>query len=164
MTFGIKTVALVPSLTFTGLLVLVIASALLNLYPTSQWLWWVNIAVAGQVADVFQFLDYAGMGQFSLQIALFAILACLSIWSSGRFWLYRAFLLNHFAAMLIGLSLFGPAASASAFIAGPPQATFGWFAALPGREDTSLLVLLAAALASCVATHFQMLRRNRADR
>ena len=163
MAFGIKTEALVPGLTFSGLLVLAIAAAMLSIYPSSEWLWWVNLAIGGQVTDVFYFLDYAGMSQLSLQIAFFGFLACLSIWSSGRFWLHRAFLLNHFAAMLIGLSLFGPAASASAFVAGPPQGTFGWFSAMPGREDAALLILLAVALASCVATHFKMLYRNRAN-
>lgn len=163
MAFGIKTEALVPGLTFSGLFLLVIAAAVLNLYPSSEWLWWVNLTIGGQVTDVFYFLDIAGMSNLSLQITLFAVLACLSIWSSGKFWLHRAFLLNHLAAMLIGLSLFGPAASASASVTGPPQGTFGWFSAMPGREDAALLILLAVALVSCFATHRQMLRYNRAN-
>ena len=163
MAFGIKTEALVPGLTFSGLFLLVVAAAMLNLHPSSEWLWWINLTIGGQVVDVFYFLDVAGMVSYSLQIALFAILACLSIWSSGRFWLHRAFLLNHLAAMLIGLSLFGPSASASASVTGPPQGTFGWFTAMPGREDAALLMLLAIALASCLATHRHMLRRNRAN-
>ncbi len=163
MAIGIKREALVPGLTFSGLFLLVIAAAMLNAYPSSEWLWWVNLAIGREVADVFTLLDFAGMGSYSLQLTLFAVLACLSICSSGRFWRQRAFLLNHFAATLIGLSLFGPAATVSAFVAGPPQGTFGWFAALPSREDAALLILLVASLASCVATHFQMLRRNRTD-
>jgi len=163
MAFGIRREALVPGLTFSGLFLLTIASAMLHRFPSSEWLWWVNLTVGRQVTDVFYFLDFAGMSSLSLQITLFAVLACLSIWSSGRFWLHRAFLLNHLAAMLIGLSLFGPAASASASVTGPPQGTFGWFTAMPGREDAALLILLAVSLASCVTTHRQMLRRNRTD-
>jgi hypothetical protein len=103
------------------------------------------------------------MSSLSLQITLFAVLACLSIWSSGRFWRQRTFLLNHLATMLIGLSLFGPAASASASVTGPPQGTFGWFSAMPGRDDAALLILFAVALVSCFATHRQMLHRNRSN-
>ncbi len=163
MTFGIKKEAVVPGLTFSGLFLLVVAAAMLNHYPSSEWLWWVNLAIGREVTDVFILLDFTGMGSYSLQITLFAVLACLSIWSSGRFWLHRAFLLNHFAAMLIGLSLFGPTASASASISGLPLGSFRWFTAIPGREDAALLILLAVALASCFATHRQMLRRNRAS-
>lgn len=163
MTFGIRTEALVPGLTFSGLFLLVVAAALLNLYPSNEWLWWVNLTVGRQVTDVFYFLDIAGMSSLSLQISFFAFLACLSIWSSGRFWFHRTFLLNHLAAMLIGLSLFGPAATASASITGPSQGAFGWFTAMPGRDDAALLILLAVSLASCFATHLQMLRRNCAD-
>lgn len=161
MAIGIKREALVPGLTFSGLLLLIVAAVMLDSYPSSKWLWWVNLTIGGQVTDVFYLLDVAGMSSLSLQISLFSLLACLSIWSSGRFWRQRAFLLNHLAAMLIGLSLFGPAASVSAFVAGPPQGTFGWFAAMPGREDAALLILFAASLLSCVATHIPMLRRNR---
>lgn len=161
MAFGIKSEAIVPGLTFSGLLLLVIASAALSLYPSSEWLWWVNLSVGRQVTDVFYLLECVGMGSYSLQVTLFAVLACLSIWSSGRFWRHRVFLLNHLAAMLIGLSLFGPAATTSAFVAGPPQGAFGWFVAIPGRDDAVLWILFAVALASCVATHFQILRHNR---
>jgi hypothetical protein len=160
MAFGIRTEALVPGLTFSGLFLLVVAAALLNLYPSSEWLWWVNLAIGREVTDIFVLLDCTGLGSYSLQITLFAVLACLSIWSSGRFWRHRTFLLNHLAAMLIGLALFGPASTISAFGAGPPQGTFGWFAAVPGREDAALWALFAASLVSCFATHRQMLRRN----
>ncbi|MDH3195700.1 MAG: hypothetical protein OEL78_05245 [Hyphomicrobiales bacterium] len=163
MAFGIKTEALVPGLTFSGLFLLVVASAMLNLYPSSEWLWWVNLAIGREMTDVFNLLDFAGMGSYSLQITLFAVLACLSIWSSGRFWLHRTFFLNHLAAMLIGLSLFGPAASNSASISGSPQTSFGWFTAMPGREDAALLILFAVSLASCAATHLLMVRRNRTN-
>ena len=162
MAFGIKTEALVPGLTFLGLFLLVVAAELLNLYPSSEWLWWVNLAIGREVTDVFILMDFAGMGSYSLQITLFAVLACLSIWSSGRFWRHRVFFLNHFAAMLIGLALFGPAATVSAFVAGPPQGAFGWFAAIPGREDAALWTLFAVSLVSCVASHLQILRHGRA--
>jgi len=163
MTLGIKKEALVPGLTFSGLFALVVAAELLNLYPSSEWLWWVNLAIGREVADVFILLDFAGMGSYSLQVTLFAILACLSIWSSGRFWRHRVFLLNHYAAMLIGLALFGPASTMSAYVAGPLQGTFGWFAAIPGREDAALWTLFAASLLSCFATHLKILFRDRAD-
>ncbi len=162
MTFGIKTEAIVPSLTFAGLLLLVVAAMMLNHYPSSEWLWWVNLAIGRELTDVFILLEFTGMGSYSLQISVFAILACLSIWSSGRFWRHRAFFLNHFAAMLIGLALFGPASTISAFVAGPPQGTFGWFAAVPGREDAALWALFTASLLSCVATHRLILFGNRA--
>ena len=58
------------------------------------------------MTGVFVLLDITGMGSYSLQITLFAVLACLSIWSSGRFWRHRVFFLNHLAAMLIGLAFF----------------------------------------------------------
>ncbi len=163
MAFGIKTEAIVPGLTFAVLFLLVGAAAMLNAYPTSEWLWWVNLAIGREVTDVFIVLDYTGMGSYNLQIILFAVLACLSIWSSGRYWRHRVFLLNHLAAMLIGLALFGPASTISAFVAGPPQGAFGWFAAIPGREDAALWILFAASLASCVATHRQILFRDRTD-
>jgi len=163
MTFGIKKEALVPGLTFSGLFALVVAAELLNLHPSSEWLWWVNLAIGREMTDVFILLDVAGLGSYTLQIIFFAVLACLSIWPSGRFWRHRVFLLNHYAAMLIGLALFGPASTMSAYVAGPPQGAFGWFAALPGREDAALWALFAASLASCVATHLHILFRRRAD-
>jgi hypothetical protein len=163
MAFGIKTEAVVPGLTFSGLFLLVLAAAMLNLFPSSEWLWWVNLAVGREATDVFVLLDYAGMGSYSLQVTLFSVLACLSIWSSGRFWRYRTFLLNHLAAILIGLALFGPASTMSAFVAGPPQGAFGWFATIPGREDAALWAFFAASLLSCVTTHIQILFRDRAD-
>jgi len=163
MTFGIKTEAIVPSLTFAGLLLLIVAAMMLNLYPSSEWLWWVNLAIGREVTDVFILLDFIGLGSYSLQITLFAVLACLSVWSSGRFWRHRVFFLNHLAAMLIGLALFGPASTISKFVAGPPQGTFGWFAAVPGREDAALWILFAASLVSCVVTHFGILFTNRAN-
>jgi hypothetical protein len=163
MTFGIKKEAVVPVLTFSGLFLLVVAAAMLNLHPSSEWLWWVNLAIGREVTDIFILLDFSGMGSYSLQITLFAVLACLSIWSSGRFWRHRVFFLNHLSAMLIGLALFGPASTMSAFVAGPPQGAFGWFAAIPGREDAALWALFAASLVSCVATHLQILFGNRAN-
>jgi hypothetical protein len=162
MDFGIEKEAIVPGLTFLGLFLLVVAAAMLNLYPSSEWLWWVNLAIGREVTDVFILLDHTGMGSASLQTTLFAVLACLSIWSSGRFWRHRIFFLNHLAAMFIGLALFGPASVMSAFVAGPPQGAFGWFAGIPGLEDAALWALFAASLVSCVATHLQMLFRNRA--
>lgn len=163
MIFGVRTEALVPGLTFSGLFLLVIASLMLNINPSSEWLWWVNLAIGREVTDIFVLLDFAGLGKSSLQITLFAVLSCLSIWSSGRFWRQRAFLLNHLAAMLIGLALFGPAATLSKFVAGPPQGYFGWFAALPGRDDAALVILFATALVSCLLCHLQFFRRRRGD-
>ena len=163
MAFGIKSEAIVPGLTFSGLFLLVVAAAMLNLHPSSEWLWWVNLAIGREVTDVFILLDYTGMGSYSLQITLFAVLACLSIWSSGRFWRHRVFFLNHLAAMLIGLALFGPASIISKFVAGPPQGAFGWFAAVPGSEDAALWTLFVASLVSCVATHLKILFSDRTN-
>ncbi len=49
MAIGIKREALVPGLTFSGLLLLIVAAVRLDLYPPSKWLWWINLTIGGHV-------------------------------------------------------------------------------------------------------------------
>lgn len=154
----IRLLGVAPAAIFIFFAFLVASMLLLTTYPASEILWWVNIEIYSRFRTGYYLLE-ALVPSAPVLFLFLAASALLTIRASHQQNRLLIFLMNHVAAMLVGVSLVAPGAA--------PLAAAGEVVArgaplIPQITIQPVWALLAMALctASCVGSHVAVLRHR----
>ncbi len=154
--------AVVPCAVFAFFSALCACVALIDFFPTSAILWWANIELFPRFRTLFYVMesvispDPVILGYlFGASACTTALIATTLLGNGAK--RHIAFLGNHLAALVIGISMFSTRTA-------PTAASYDGFV-ISGREllgpilseDNGVnLIMLVAAVASCCASHYVM--------
>jgi len=159
-----RKLGIVPCVVFLFISGLSICIALLEVAPNSTILWWANIEVYSRFRMSFYFLEAVLTPNPLIWAVMFLLLATVSglvgtSQSTPDFGRVVAFLTNHFAALLLGISLFSARVPKVAInddsLVASSRAMLSF-----SVDNSPNLFLLIMTLASCAACHWAFLARQ----
>lgn len=153
-----RLLAIAPCTIFSLLAFVSVCLLLLEVFPRSMFLWWVNIEIFSAFRLTYYVLDYLVARSPFLEASVLIAACAFTLLAAKSRNLAALFLLNHLATLLVMVSFFSQ-------IARPAIAEFGVSFhpilavsfALPAFEPLPLAFVLLG-MVSCGATHWMFIR------
>jgi len=153
-----RLLAIAPCTIFSLLAFVSVCLLLLEVFPRSMLLWWVNIELFSAFRLTYHVLDYLAARSLFLEASVLIAACAFTLLAAKSRNLAALFLLNHLATLLVMVSFFSQIAqSATAGFGGSVYPILDVSFALSDLEPL-VLVLVLLGTVGCGATHWMFIR------